>query len=409
MEVTRDLHITFVIEGTAVGFEGVVEPIEESNAAKNTTSKDNSTSEEELAAEDETVVMKNGDIKFRGVVFAKVDFDERMDDQEAKLILGKLDNYGNVNVTFTVPVFEPILFSDIDYSNIFRLSVEAATDGRRVYGGYQGRKVELRNDILDFKWEVSCFTKELICFDLTFERQELVSVYPLEKDLLIVEVLSTEYFFPAVRSKRFPNFAQFNAKIVPQVKKGSTMLTILASSAEITGVSVTIAGSSDLALTYMLGASKQQLWSMLNAMQTVIYSAMININFPVHTAFFFDQCFEFAKMDVFSAEEYFAEAGFIETPSYSDKLESAGFETMNFMINSGSFLVFLALTIAEFVFRKGITSLAVYFGSRSGICRKIGRAADGAKLMPNLIRLLMQTYIDVLICGILQMIWFSQT
>ena len=147
---------------------------------------------------------------------------------------------------------------------------------------------------------------------------------------------------------------------------------------------------------------------MLNAMQTVIYSAMININFPVHTTFFFEKCFDLAKMDVFSAEEYFATAGFIETPAYSDKLESAGFETMNFLINSGSFLVFLALTIAEFVFRLGITSIAVLFANKSWICRKIGRAADKAKLQPNLIRLLLQTYIDVLICAILQMIWFSQ-
>jgi len=147
---------------------------------------------------------------------------------------------------------------------------------------------------------------------------------------------------------------------------------------------------------------------MLNAMQTVIYSAMININFPAHTTLFFENCFDFAKMDVFSAEEYFAEAGFIETSAYSDKLESAGFETMNFMINSGSFLVFLALTIAEFVFRLGITRIAVLFANKSWICRKIGRAADKAKLQPNLIRLLLQTYIDVLICAILQMIWFSQ-
>ena len=57
-------------------------------------------------------------------------------------------------------------------------------------------------------------------------------------------------------------------------------------------------------------------------------------------------------MDLFSAEEFFAELGMLETEAYSVKFEEVGFETKNFLVNSGSFFVFVILGLFEYLEEK---------------------------------------------------------
>ena len=110
-------------------------------------------------------------------------------------------------------------------------------------------------------------------------------------------------------------------------------------------------------------------------------------------------------MDIFSAEELFSKLEMAETQPYTAKLEEVGFETMNFLINSGSFFVFLLLGVLEYFGRKVLVFICTRF-ARYKFFRRVGLLVDKPTLGATLIRLAMQTYIDILICSLLQMIQF---
>jgi len=105
-------------------------------------------------------------------------------------------------------------------------------------------------------------------------------------------------------------------------------------------------------------------------------------------------------MDLFSVEEYFAEIGMLPTDPYSSKFEEVGFETKNFLINSGSFFIFFWLSIFEYAGRKLIVFICVR-SAKFRVCRRLGMMADNPTLGASLIRLMMQTYIDIFICSVL--------
>jgi len=72
---------------------------------------------------------------------------------------------------------------------------------------------------------VTCFTNQLICFELEFEHPERVSSNPIEKDELVVEILSTEYFIPYDNVKKFPaKIKEKRLRIQPQFAKKSDII-----------------------------------------------------------------------------------------------------------------------------------------------------------------------------------------
>ena len=96
-----------------------------------------------------------------------------------------------------------------------------------------------------------------------------------------------------------------------------------------------------------------------------------------------------------------------ETSAFSPKFEEVGFETMNFLTNSGSFFVYLALGILEYVGRVILVFVCKKL-ARFRFFRRIGLWVDNPTPGATVIRLLMQTFIDLLICAILQVLDYSQ-
>ena len=145
----------------------------------------------------------------------------------------------------------------------------------------------------------------------------------------------------------------------------------------------------------------------MNTMQLIIFSAMANINFPSHTGYFFQKAFELARMDLFSAEEFYRGLKMVEGEAYSDKFEEAGFEGMNFLINSGSFFVYLGIGIVEGAGRFLLSWICTKL-ARFRTCRRIGMHVDNPTFGATILRLFMQTYIDIFISAILQIIYFNR-
>ena len=64
----------------------------------------------------------------------------------------------------------------------------------------------------------------------------------------------------------------------------------------------------------LIKGSKQALWGMMNAMQIIIYGALVSINYPIRCQKFLEVLCDFAKMDLFDLEDFYAKnMEFIET------------------------------------------------------------------------------------------------
>ena len=68
----------------------------------------------------------------------------------------------------------------------------------------------------------------------------------------------------------------------------------------------------------------------------------------------------FSKMDMFQGDDMYSNAfDFVATEPYSDGFEYFGYETKNFLINSGSFTLFLAIIFLYEGFKWMLNKLCV--------------------------------------------------
>ena len=71
---------------------------------------------------------------------------------------------------------------------------------------------------------------------------------------------------------------------------------------------------------------------------------------------------DFAKMDLFDLEDFYAKnMEFIETKPFNSKFEKMGFESKNFLLNSGSLMLFIIMIFVTFFFQKTCNFLAIRF------------------------------------------------
>lgn len=148
----------------------------------------------------------------------------------------------------------------------------------------------------------------------------------------------------------------------------------------------------------LLNGSKQALWGMMNAMQMIMYGTMVSINFPIRCQSFLEILCDFAKMDLFDLEDFYEKnMEFIETKPFNSKFELMGFETKNFLLNSGSLMLFIIMIFVNFFFQKICNFLAIKF-HKHAFWRKIGVASFETEFSSSMIRLIFQAYIDLYIC-----------
>ena len=76
-------------------------------------------------------------------------------------------------------------------------------------------------------------------------------------------------------------------KSVPPIIQDEEKAASISSTTETGGQSMNIMSSSNFAVSLILGASMQQLWGMIRALQMVILSALIRIPVPSHAFLFF--------------------------------------------------------------------------------------------------------------------------
>jgi len=147
----------------------------------------------------------------------------------------------------------------------------------------------------------------------------------------------------AIQPTTFKNGDAKITKMMPPLVIDPDQAQMIMDTAETTGSIMTYTSSANFLLALIIGGSMQKLWGMLRALQTIILLALVRVPTPVHTFLFFQACILFASMDILDGaawyEEWFI---FKETSALNPNYELLGIGDMNFIMNSGSYFIFLA-------------------------------------------------------------------
>ena len=111
-------------------------------------------------------------------------------------------------------------------------------------------------------------------------------------------------------------------------------------------------------------------------MQKISSIPLIDIPMPVQTTIFYQACFELSKLDIFQGEAIWAYlCRFLETPPLSTNFEWFGIADQNFINNSGSYFIYVALIVLTFTGRELISRVMIPC-RRHEWARKLGVAAS---------------------------------
>ena len=111
-------------------------------------------------------------------------------------------------------------------------------------------------------------------------------------------------------------------------------------------------------------------------MQKISSVPLIDISLPVQTTIFYQACFEVQKLDIFHGEEISAILfNFLYTPPFSINFEWFGIADQNFINNSGSYFIYVALIVLTFTGRELISRVMIPC-RRHEWARKLGVAAS---------------------------------
>lgn len=141
-----------------------------------------------------------------------------------------------------------------------------------------------------------------------------------------------------------------------------------------------------------------QLWGFIRGMQYIILLALIDLNLPALATVFFEDAIVVAQMDIFLGEEIItAVFNFTSNEPMNDLFDKYSFSTMNFLLNSGSIIIPLAiLLVLRSVFFKVVNWIA-YHNYRRSCCRNIGVYAykNSQNLYQTLMKLFIESYLEL--------------
>jgi hypothetical protein len=111
--------------------------------------------------------------------------------------------------------------------------------------------------------------------------------------------------------------------------------------AEMAGETVSYSSVLTFITSLLLGSSMQFLFGVIRALQLISFQSLLNINFPPVMNAFFKVLFKFSQMDVLKGDTLFEVLfTFKETDPLNEKFDLFGNGDLNFIMNSGSILIF---------------------------------------------------------------------
>ena len=100
---------------------------------------------------------------------------------------------------------------------------------------------------------------------------------------------------------------------------------------------------SNFIVSFLLAGSLNQLWGMINNLQMLILSALINVQFAGNTSLMFDQMIPIATFDFLPTDDIYGLI-FTKLPDrdpFNDKFDRLGFESLYIVFTLGTAFLFL--------------------------------------------------------------------
>jgi len=109
--------------------------------------------------------------------------------------------------------------------------------------------------------------------------------------------------------------------------------------------------AANLAFSLLATHSLALMWNMINVLQLIVFTAMLDLKFPANLDSFFKMIldimtFQFVDFSEFLQNLFSLHYNY-EAPS--DRLEQFGFETSNFILNAGSLIIYIMGCLAVYI------------------------------------------------------------
>ena len=195
-------------------------------------------------------------------------------------------------------------------------------------------------------------------------------------------------------------------KIIPDLITAENLLR----STEVVGEFVNIFAPTNVVLSLILGGSMQFLFGMVRAMQLITLSGLVEVQLPPHTQVFLIGCMTISTLDIFDGSGLYREMfSFSDTTPLNSNYEFLGVDTSNFMLNSGSFFIFVAIIIGQW-FAKWVTNRLMLCCWHSRLAQNMGEVVyDGSSLRSLCmaqIKLAIEAYLDMTLATALNCVYF---
>ncbi|TNV85964.1 hypothetical protein FGO68_gene16628 [Halteria grandinella] len=215
-----------------------------------------------------------------------------------------------------------------------------------------------------FKWECETIMESSFVIKITFN-----DVYSLtEKDFVSIAFLNPELFYNSDNSttqmkvKLDKNFKI--KKFVPEQKarEDNSQFKQLGDSASLGLKSILYA---NFGMNMVMAASMQLLWSLINSLQLLVRTPLMNLNFPSQIKVFFNSFVMVTNFDILPSQELNELLFKFDHIEYEERFSEMGYDSQNAVDNIGSFIYYFILIL-------GIVSLSGFmklFASAFGLIR----------------------------------------
>lgn len=258
---------------------------------------------------------------------------------------------------------------------------------------------------MKFEYKIKSFKSKELTLEIIFKTPELVSQTQQEAEDLRVIFWGSAWFVDKKFNEQVnggPSLRRNNVLILnipPQ--RGPKKIEL--STAEVAAVdtgSVAL-GIGTVAGNFVLSASLNSLWSMINTQQMIVLIPLFQVDLPENAGMVFKQMMKIAAFDLVPNTEdiYNTVLGIDELPGpLTENFGTVGFETTYFIHNMGSLVFFIVafplMSIVAFLFT---------FCRQYAAIRKAKKSIEETIYWNYLIRLLIESYTILAVCGMINL------
>lgn len=155
----------------------------------------------------------------------------------------------------------------------------------------------------------------------------------------------------------------------------------------------------NIILNLFIGIALQYLWGMIACLQLMVHMVLINLLYPANIQKVFITFMQIVSFEAYDTSEFFEDnLKLTHTEAVNTPLEMLGYESQNFIINSGlCFVVFMASLL-------GLAFIGICFmlEGRHVVFARLYRGLKNTLIWNFFIRLLLEGYIDLALASIIQ-------